>query len=206
MDSFRVWNYLDWTAVFFQFGRRPGDEIAGRCDAQESLSGADVARDGMVPLVGARDGYRGLAVLHDFAAGGCGKCGASGADGPMDWRMVSGVDCGVRDYLCIADAVWRAAREWKGAGGSHCDRGGRGVVGDSGFECRAGVVERASGDQRWGRTGIRDAVQCMGNRVARAEADDPVDARECGEWRADSRKSSANDALCEYRVADGVLV
>src|SRR6185437_8711851 len=65
--------------------------------------------------------------------------------------------------------------------------------------------ERASGDQRRRRFGIRDAVQRLGNRVACAEATNSVDARECRKRVANSRSSRTHDAVFEYRLTDSVL-
>src|ERR1700680_2876851 len=55
LAALHLWNYLDRAALLFQPGGYAGVEAAGTVGAREGLSGADVAGDGLVPVVGAGD-------------------------------------------------------------------------------------------------------------------------------------------------------
>src|ERR1700687_2017940 len=46
-----LWNYLDRAAVLFQPSGHAGAEATGAVRAGQGLSSADVARDGVVPVV-----------------------------------------------------------------------------------------------------------------------------------------------------------
>src|ERR1700691_5358942 len=66
LAALHFWNYLDRLAVFFQSCRVFHHEATGWADARQSVSGVDVARHGLVSLVGSdhRSGRAAL-LLHD---------------------------------------------------------------------------------------------------------------------------------------------
>src|SRR2546423_12088143 len=199
-----LWNYLDWAAVFFQFCEFSIDEGAGTRDSSEGVSGADVADDGVVPVVFGRDGADGDELFFPAAGDGCAQRGESGTRVALVWMVVAGVAWGVRVDLWIATAHERFAGQRLGACRWDCDCGDGGVVDCAGTEWRRDGIERAFVDQRGRGAWTGDAAEYLGRSVARAEAADCVDER--GGWGdADARGGGAADAMGIYHRA-GVAV
>src|ERR1700730_4025968 len=189
------WNHLDWTAVLLQFGGHTFDEGAGAGCARESVSGVDVAGDGVVPVVGAGDRDCGHALLFFVADHRCAEFGESGTGAALVWLVGAGVDGGVRGDLLLAAASEGNSRFGVGSGDRHwrdCDCG---FLDGNGAKWRRACVEWAPGDQRRRRVGIGDAVEYLGRGLARAEAVDCVDA--CGGGAGDALAcgSGTHDAM-----------
>src|SRR5437879_5212524 len=65
LASSRLRHHLDRLALFFQSRSDAGDEEVRSRTENQNLSGADVRRDGMVSLLGVRDGAGWLALFLD---------------------------------------------------------------------------------------------------------------------------------------------
>src|SRR5258707_15577372 len=87
LASSHLRDHLDRAALFFQSGADAGDEEVRSHAAHQNLSGADVRRDGLVPLVGAGYGDRGTALFHDSSVRGRETCGRSFAHRQVVWLV-----------------------------------------------------------------------------------------------------------------------
>src|SRR5216683_8442035 len=102
LASSHLRDHLDRLAVFFQSGPEAGDEEVRSHAAHQNLSGADVRRDGLVPLVGAGYGDRGTALFHDSSVRGCETCGRPFTDRQVVRLVAAGLARRVRFHLRTA--------------------------------------------------------------------------------------------------------
>src|SRR5579859_672257 len=79
------------------------------------------------------------------------------------------------------------------------------MLGGADIEREPGIIERASLHQHWRRDGIADAVERVGNYLARAKKIDRVDASERRAGHADASGSGANGAMGVSGFARGIL-
>src|SRR6266446_2886387 len=102
LASSRLRDHLDRLALFFQSGPDAGDEEVRSHAAHQNLSGTDVRRDGVVPLVGIGYGDRGTALFHDSSVRGRETCGQSFADWQVVRLVAAGLARRVRFHLRTA--------------------------------------------------------------------------------------------------------
>src|SRR6267378_4412993 len=154
MAALHLWHYLDWAFVFLQLCAYAFDEGAGAGRTCEGVSGADVAGDGVVPVVGAGNGEDGDALFFLDADHRRAQLGGLWIGAPLVWLVGAGFGAGGRD--------WRA--------------GDRGFLDGYGAEWWRARIERASGNQRGWRAGVDDAAEYVGGGLACAKEIDCVDA------------------------------
>src|SRR6266446_2555995 len=110
LASSRLRDHLDRLALFFQSGPDAGDEEVRSQAAHQNLSGTDVRRDGVVPLVGIGYGDRGTALFHDSSVRGRETCWRSFAHRQVVRLVAAGLARRVHIYLCAAASGKRNSR------------------------------------------------------------------------------------------------
>src|SRR6267154_135245 len=186
MAALHLWHYLDWAFVFLQLCAYAFDEGAGAGRTCEGVSGADVAGDGVVPVVGAGSGADGDALFFLDADHRRAQLGRFWIGVALVWLVGAGLGGGVRGNLFLSASGQGNSRF--GLGTRSWDRraGDRGFMDSHGAEWRRARIERASGHQRGWRAGVDDAAKYVGRGVACAKEIDCVDAGGHGAGDADA--------------------
>src|SRR6267154_4971260 len=104
MAALHLWHYLDWAFVFLQLCAYAFDESAGAGRTCEGIPGADVAGDGVVPVVGASNGADGDALFFLDADHRRAQLGGFWIGAALVWLVGAGLGCGVRGNLFLSTA------------------------------------------------------------------------------------------------------
>ena len=198
LDSLRLGNHLDRPALFLQPGRLSDAEASStpRC-AAKVFPADDVARDVVVPLVGADHRDRRAALLLAYSWR---RTRTNAGNPALAWRWMGewllGVDRGVRPDLSVSDC---RARGFSTSLGARRSPSAVIVIAAVWIVLALNSSPQSSNahlvDRHRRRTRSADAAERVGHRVARAEAADCVDrarapstARRCRPkprgWRA----------------------
>ena len=186
MAALHLWHYLDWAFVFLQLCAYAFDEGAGAGRTCEGIPGADVAGDGVVPVVGASNGADGDALFFLDADHRRAQLGRFWIGVALVWLVGAGLGGGVRGNLFLSASGQGNSRF--GLGTRSWDRraGDRGFLDGYGAEWWRARIERASGHKRGWRAGVDDAAEYVGRGVACAKEIDCVDAGRHGAGDADA--------------------
>src|ERR1700733_3521092 len=205
MASLNFCNHLYRPALLLQSRWFSHYEATRRIGARQSLSGDDVARDGLVPLVRIDHGGHGPSLLLSTVERRRAQCGRPVADSQVVWMVASGLARGLRVDLPIPASIRRNSRQSLAARDLNFDHRCRSFVAGAGPEWGTERFQRSSVHQRRRRPWFSDAHECLGSRLARAETADYLDSRARGTGHAHAAASPTHGALEFPGLARGFL-